>query len=117
MRATEIPEALAGVVSLLRDAGLAAVTDPRDLNPPGAVVALGPVQFNLLCGDCTAEATVYLVAPDVGMDQNVATLAQLLDTAAAVAPPSDLARPDSFIVPGAGQSPLPAIRYTTQIGH
>lgn len=94
--------------------GIPAVIDPRDLTVPGALVDLDTIggQTPTLCGLDTATATVYLVAPDNGRPE---TLATLIDAYHDVADLTTGAEPIDLALPGFGT--LPALRLNpVQLG-
>ena len=101
--------ALDALVAQLDAAGVRATVDPRNVNPPCALVTVDRVDATL--GGCpTVDALVLLVAPDVGMPAALDTLGDMLDRVATV-PGVSAALPDTFTGPAAGQ-PLPAFRLT-----
>lgn len=115
MRATEFPAALENLAARLTAAGVPAETDPTRLAVPGAWVTVDTLNAELLCGDFTMTAAVYLLAKDNGHDAAVATLATMLDTLTEVMPAMTTAVPDSVAIPG-HSGPLPALRITAPIG-
>ena len=93
----------------LAAAGIRATIDPRNVNPPCALVTVDRVDATM--GGCTTvDALVLLIAPDVGMPAALDTLGDMLDRIATI-PGISAALPDTFTGPTSGQ-PLPALRLT-----
>mgnify|MGYP007023702530 CR=1 FL=1 len=94
---------LQALVEELRSRGIAASLDPRDLDAPGALVELERVGSDaMLCGDYTATATVYLLAPDNGRGAATATLLDMYDRVADMAHGAetvDIALPETGTLP------------------
>lgn len=97
---------LVALKSALIARGIPATLDPRDLDAPAAIVELARIgSDSMLCGDYSATATVYLVAPDNGREVATQTLIDMYDKVRDLttgAEPVDLALPDT--------APLPALR-------
>lgn len=97
---------LEDLVAEINDRGINATMDPRNADAPGAIVDLDELTTDgTLCGRITANAVVWLIAPDNGHPAAVAELLELfsrvddLTTGATVA---ELALPET--------APLPALR-------
>ena len=105
---TSIMDALTDLAAEVTRRGIPATLDPRDLDAPGALVEITRVGTDdLLCGDVTAEATVYLLVPDNGRALATANLLDMFDKVRDLttgAEPVELALPDS--------APLPAFRLS-----
>lgn len=94
---------LQALVDEIRARGINASLDPRDLDAPGALVELERVAADaMLCGDYTATATVYLLAPDNGRAAATATLLDMYDRLADMvhgAETVDIALPETGSLP------------------
>ena len=101
-----VMDELVALVATLNERGIPATLDPRDVQIPGAIVELARVgSGNMLCGDTTAAATVYLIAPDNGRELATSELLAMYNKCADLilgAEPIDLALPDT--------APLPALK-------
>lgn len=90
-------------------AGIPTTMDPRNLDAPGAIVELNELgPDNTMCGDYSATANVYLVAPDNGRVEATANLLAMYDKVKHLttgATTIDLALPDT--------APLPALKLST----
>lgn len=111
MQATAIPAALAEVAAHLTAAGVPTAVDPTKVHAPGGWVSIRDATPELLCGDFTVTGELYLVAKDVGHPAALATLMDMLDTAARVIPSLATATPDAVALPG-HPGPLPALVAT-----
>lgn len=90
-------------------AGIRATIDPRDANPPCALITVEKI--GSVIGGCnTVDALAYLIAPDTGMGTALDTLGDMLDRAATVPGVAD-ATPETITLPTSG-SPLPALRLS-----
>lgn len=101
------------LLAVLVDAGVPAVADLRDLNPPGVLV--GPPSFTpgaRLSGS-TLTFTLWAVAPNAGRLAALDTLGPLLEQITAVLP-CDTATPNDLLVPDGGD-PLPGYTLTTTV--
>lgn len=108
----DLSAALADVVDALTAAGIAAVVDMRDLNPPAVYVAAPQLAFDRLRG-WTAVVDLWAVVPAAGRLQALSglgpLLAQVIDVwPATAAYPADLPPLD-------GGDPMPAYRLTCPI--
>lgn len=103
--------ALNGIVTALRDAGVPATTDPRDLIVPGAWVTVHDITDPTLCGEYTVRADVCLFTDDNGMSLEVDALGRLLELAADAVTFDEPVKPMTVTPPGRG--PLPALVITT----
>lgn len=114
--AVDIPAVCADVTAALAAAGVERVTtDARDLNPPGVWVSPRVLAHDLLGGGGTVTLDLWLVAPDTGTPQALATLSDLLALVlAAVDPDADTDLAQSVTTPN-GSGPLPAWRVTLDV--
>lgn len=108
----DLAGAVLEVVDALTMAGISAVVDQRDLNPPGVLVSAPTITFNRLRG-WTATLDLYAVVPSAGRAQSLAALGPLVDQVTAIWPatygyPVDLPNLD-------GGDPLPAYRLPIPI--
>lgn len=111
----QVLEAMDSIRQTLQSAGIRAETDPRNVNAPGAWIALQSITHNAqLCGSGTVRLSVYLIVPDAGIDQSTANLALLLSSLLSVIDPDDDTTPTSVTLPGGGNG-LPALRVTVDV--
>lgn len=108
---SRLADSLAGVVDTLNAAGVAATTDPRDLQVPGAWVTVHDVIDPTLCGVYTVRARVCLIASDNGMSHELDALGRLLDLAYDAVTFDEAVTPMTVTPPG--MAPLPALVITT----
>jgi hypothetical protein len=106
-----IATAAADVLQALQGAGVRAVDDARDINPP--CVYLVPPEGALRFHKGTADATwtIYLVTGDAGARAATRALSDLLDQVAGLFAFTTFERV-ALAVPGAGADPLPSYRLT-----
>lgn len=94
-------------------AGIPATMDPRNLDAPGAIVELNELgPDNTMCGDFSATANVYLVAPDNGRVEATANLLSMYDKVKHLttgATTIELALPDTAPLPALKLSPIELI--------
>lgn len=102
------------VLALFADAGLTAVSDPRNLALPGAWITPSTITPATLAGSWRIEWEVYLVAPDNG--DPIHHLGALLDAARQVAPELT-ARTLTLTLPNHSPDPLPALTFTIETSH
>lgn len=74
----KILQALAPLVTVLKDAGISANVDVQRLNPPCAWVTASSLELAYLNGDGDLTADVYLVAPDNGIFDAMVSLEIML---------------------------------------
>ena len=105
-----IATATAEILKALTDAGVRAVDDARDINPP--CVYLTPPQGTLRFDKGKADATwtIYLVTGDAGARPATKALSDLLDKLAGRFPFTTFERV-ALAVPGGGD-PLPSYQLT-----
>lgn len=111
MALSPLAAALDRIVAALTEAGIAATTDPRDLQIPGAWVTVHDITDPTLCGEYSVRADVCLVAADNGAPFEVDALGQLLDLAYTAVTFDEPVRPMTVTPPGL--APLPALVITT----
>lgn len=109
----DIITALNELVDTLTALGIATTMDPRNLDAPGAIVELNELgPDNTMCGDYSATANVYLLAPDNGRVEATATLLTMYDKVKHLttgATTIDLALPDTAPLPALKLSPIELI--------
>ncbi|MFW0784506.1 hypothetical protein AAFP35_08275 [Gordonia sp. CPCC 206044] len=112
----DILDELNALVTTLRDAGVDAYLDPRDLNPPCAwVVARNFTVCQTIGGSGEMQVEVYLIVPDLGYEQDCLQLNALLDRALEVIQPDEpVSLSEQVGIPGV-TSPLPAYQITVNI--
>ncbi|GMV27720.1 MAG: hypothetical protein AMXMBFR58_37510 [Phycisphaerae bacterium] len=109
---SELVDALGRVVDRLREAGIDATTDPRDLNPPCAWVTVHDITTPVLCGSYEVRAAVCLIAGDAGSPQSLAALGAMLDTVTDCVTFDEPVAPMNIQPPGVG-APIPALVIVT----
>jgi len=108
----QILETLDAIRAELATVGIRAEVDPRDVNPPGAWIALSSIEHNVaIDGTALLRTHVYLVVPDNGVATATTQLAEMLTSALRVFDPDDDTIPTTIQLPGGG-NPLPAYRLT-----
>lgn len=108
----DLSGAVGMVIDRLTDAGIRAVADERDVNPPCVLVRAPRMAFRFGARCYDAEWTLWVIVPDSGRTVALDNLGPLIDaTAAALGGPIIAATPVS--VPGVdGSPPLPAYELT-----
>lgn len=116
MSAPDIMGKVNDVVTLLRNNGIAASVDPRDLNPPCAWVSARslPTSRLVMCGDRPIQIDVYLIAIDNGVEEALKSLTAMLDSALSVLQPTGEVSLSEAITLPSGGGPLPAFRFTLE---
>lgn len=112
MAQSQLSAALGRVVDALKDAGVNATTDARNLNAPCAFVTVNQVAGVTLCGEIRVTADVYLIGNDRGGRLSIEELGKLLDHALTVLTLDEPARMVVATPPGLG-GPVPALLITT----
>lgn len=98
--AAGLKAALQGVVDHLVAGGVAAASDPAEVNTPGVWVWPGIARPDRLDGNGDLEVHLQLVAPDVSAPDALQLLDELLgDVLDLVSPEGDIV-PQSVILPG-----------------
>jgi hypothetical protein len=111
----DILEALDSVRAELSSVGIRAEVDPRDVNPPGAWIALNSIEHGqVMCGGGVVRTHVYLIVPDTGVAEATTQLSELLTSALRVFDPDDSTTATTVQLPGGG-NPLPAFRLTIDV--
>lgn len=76
-------ESLDRLTATVAERGIRTTMDPRNVDPPGALVDLDRIGGDdLLCGRLTATATVYLIATDDDHPSALNTLLTMYDKVA-----------------------------------
>lgn len=105
-------QAIQELTARLEGAGIRAAYDVRNLNPPCALISAPTVDYGYAAGSWAADWVVFLVVPNVGTDESLEALADLLDRArVALVGRIDDAIPQTLTVDGSGD-PLPAYQLT-----
>lgn len=106
-----IATATADVLQAFLDAGVRAVDDARDVNPP--CVYLMPPQGSFRFDRDRADVTwtAYLVTGDAGARPATKALSDLIDAIAGIFPVTTFER-RALLLPGAGSDGLPAYEFT-----
>lgn len=73
---TALSDALEAIVARFESAGVPAVTDARNLNPPGVVVALPTLRPRFGKASCDVDATAYVVVVNAGHPGSLAELSE-----------------------------------------
>jgi hypothetical protein len=102
--------AVQGVVDRLLAAGVRAVLDERDINPPCVYVAPPAVSWRFARNDFDAEFTVWAITNAAGRNIDLVNLGELLDdVTAALQFAAVRAEPADLLIPQQA-APLPAYR-------
>lgn len=110
-----LAQAAEETAAMLTDWGVTTVTDPRDLNLPGAWLAPSQIDYQTLTtGPLRVEWDLYLLAPDNGAPLDA--LGAMLDQ---LTPHMTLSTIDALSLTVANQSPdpLPALHLTFETEH
>ena len=100
-------EQMESLAQTITDRGIPATMDPRNLEVPGALVDLERIGTdNMLCGDTTATATVWLVVPD---HDHPSAVGALLDRYHRLKDLTDGAETAELALPDL--PPLPALKF------
>jgi hypothetical protein len=105
-----IATATADVLQVFLDAGVRAVDDARDINPPCVYLVPPQGSFRFDRGRADVTWTAYLVTGDAGARAATKALSDLVDQIAGTLPITTFAR-RALPVPGGGD-PLPAYEFT-----
>ena len=105
-----IATATADVLQALQDAGVRAVDDARDINPPCVYLMppQGSLRFDRGRADCTW--TIYLVTGDAGARASTKALSDLIDKVAGLFSFTTFERVGLAL--SGGGDPLPSYRLT-----
>ena len=106
-----------GVLVRLRGAGLRAVADMRDVNPPCVYVTPPQIQFRFGKGGADLTWTIAAIVPNTGRDVALKNLTPLIDKVAAAlaATPVTSGRPiDVTGLDGAAPCPAYELTFTTR---
>ena len=108
-------DALAEIVTGLRNAGINATSEPAKVQLPGAIVEPGLLTFDLLDGDnYSAQFNVYLLTSNKGTVQSLNDLQDLLTKFRSVFQVVE-AEPISLPIPNiGGPDPVPGLLLTLQ---
>jgi len=108
----DVAGAVQSVVDRLTAAGIRAVLDERDINPPCVYVAPPAVSFRFGAGGFTAAFTGWCVTGAAGRNVDLVTLGALIDqVGAALGWSAVTADPADLLIPHQA-APLPAYRLT-----
>ena len=100
--------------STLLMAGVRASADPRDVNAPGAWLAVESITHaKTMCGGTTTRVAIYLVAPNVGVTQAMSTLDGMLENVLTVLEPDAPSTPTTLSLPDGSE--LPALKLTIDV--
>lgn len=113
--ATDVHQALEVHRAALEAAGIRAVTDARDANPP--CVQLAPPILNYRFGGCSEiEYTARVMVPDSGPDAALRTIGPFLDeVVAALEGRPTRAEPDQWILPDGSTVPGYTLTWSERI--
>lgn len=113
--ATDVAAQLAGYLAALQAAGIRAVDDPRDINPPALLVRAPTLHYRFGRGCVGADWTARLVLINSGYRQALETALPLLEAiqdalggVVVTATPADWELPD-----GGGPTPGYQLQWTT----
>lgn len=107
---------LGDLVDTLNAAGIETTLDPQNLNPPGVWVQLQSIQHNILAGQKTIRARLYLVAGDAPADVVLANLDELLaDVESLVTPNTDVDTESVAVTLPNDSTPLPSLQLTVDL--
>lgn len=113
-----IPMHLGKLAKEVNNIGISATANPNRVSIPGAWVALKEVEIESMArGEVTAEASVYLVAADLGTTLAVEYLMSMLDDLLNLLEnryPTDIDI-TTITLPAIGQTPLPAVEVTYEL--
>lgn len=108
-----LAEAVAGIVQQLRDAGIRATDDARDLNPPAVQVRPPEIAWRFNKGGWTATWELWCIVPDAGAHQSLETVSDLIEQVqAALGWHAQSARPDSVVLPDLSTVPGYILTFT-----
>lgn len=105
-----LASAVADVLAAFTAAGVRAVADLRDVNPPCVWVLPPEGSFRFDRNRATIEWVAYLVAPNVGTRPAASALSELVDQVTGIGPFTTFTR-DAVQMPD-GADPLPAYRVS-----
>lgn len=112
--AAGVQAALDNLTAALVAADIRAALNPEKVNPPAVWVTLSELRPELLNGDGTVAAYLYLIAAGTSHSASLAQLDALLGDVLAVVDPEDVILPVSVVLPSAqGKRTLPSLRITT----
>lgn len=115
MTTNRLAEAAAETAALLSDLGVPTVTEPRDLNIPGAWLAPSTIDYQTLTqGPLRVQWDLYLLAPDNGAPLD--HLGAMLDKLSAAMTLGEVEALSLTIV-NQSPDPLPALHLTIETEH
>ena len=114
MPALDLDAAVALVIATLGDAGVPAVADARDVNPPMAWVTTGDLTIQTLAGGGSLVCNIDLIAPDLGETGSRPVLNGMLRKALTVITPDGPIETDRAL-PLRDGSTLPAYRIPVEV--
>ena len=107
-----LSEAATAVCDLIRDVGVAATADARDLDLPAALVTPENIECDRLGNDeYTVTWAVYLLAPDNGALECLDDLGDMFDQVKDALGVSE-AKPMTLSLPNIAADPLPVLMLT-----
>lgn len=112
----DLAAAVQGVVAHLNEAGVRAVDDPRDINPPCVLVRPPELEFEFKPGCFTATWNLWCIVPDAGRHQSLISVSALMDdTTTALGWKAVSARPDDVLLNDGGSAPMYVLTLTERI--
>jgi hypothetical protein len=108
----DIAASMQGLADRLTAGGVRATIDPRDLNPPCALVAAPVVRWVFASGRLAVDWRLVVVVPSSGAANELKALGELLGRIAGILAGEPVqATPADYPDPGGGD-PLPAYQLT-----
>lgn len=112
----DVTDALDAIVSTLTAAGIRAVYDGRDANPPGVLLRPPTINTRFGRGYWDGEFTAWLMVPDTGMGPSLRALSDLLDhVQTALNFAAVTARPDEATLADGSTVPIYVITWTQRV--
>jgi len=103
----DIADTLANLARVLSEAGVRATIDPRDLNPPGVLVAAPTFRWTF-GGRLSVDYRLLVVVPSAGAANDLKAIGALLDQISAVLAGAPVTATPSAWPDAGGGDPLPA---------
>jgi hypothetical protein len=112
----DIAGEIAAIVAELTLAGIRAVDDPRDANPPCVLVNPPEIEFRFGKGAWGATWEAWCIVPDAGRHQALRALSLLVSQAqAALGYRAVSGRPDDTLMPDGSTLPMYVLTWTARI--